>query len=108
MSAVIYVCYKNESFVVAELSPDTKKIRECGINPYGNKFIITANHFTVEQMRQHDNSAGNIFRSQERYKTVFDACLHRDENPIEFAKDVLRDRYGGICQYGKYDNFKTT
>jgi len=105
--ANILVCDKNGDMIVAELSPDTKKIRECEIDPYGNKFIIAANHFTAEQMRQHDNSDGNIFRSQERYKTVFDAFRHEIKNPVEFAMNVLRGRYGFICQYVKEDNFKT-
>ncbi|UTY32749.1 C45 family autoproteolytic acyltransferase/hydolase [Treponema putidum] len=105
--ANILLCDKNGNMAVAEVSSDTKKIRECNINPYGSKFIIAANHFTVEQMRRYYNSDGNIFRSQERYKTVFDAFQNKIESPVEFAMDVLRGRYGFICQYGKEENFKT-
>lgn len=105
--ANIMVCDKNGNMIVAELSPDTKKIRECETGPYGNKFIIAANHFTDEHMQRRDNSDGNMFRSQERYKTVFDAFQNKIENPIEFATDVLRGRYGFVCQYGKEENFKT-
>ncbi|MGI5085676.1 C45 family autoproteolytic acyltransferase/hydolase [Treponema putidum] len=105
--ANILVCDKNGNMAVAEVSPNTKKIRKCKITPYGNKFIIAANHFTVGQMRRYYNSDGNIFRSQERYKTVFDAFQNKIESPVEFAMDVLRGRYGFICQYGKEENFKT-
>ncbi|QTQ11015.1 acyl-CoA--6-aminopenicillanic acid acyl-transferase [Treponema parvum] len=105
--ANILVCDKNANMTVAELSPDTREIRKCETSPYGSKFIVAANHFTDERMLRRDNSDGNIFRSQERYKTVFDTFQNKIENPMEFATDVLRGRYGFICQYGKEENFKT-
>jgi len=59
-------------------------------------------------MQKHDASNGNVYFSKERYQTVFNALKNiNDHDGITYAKNILRGKYGFICQYKKELNFDT-
>jgi len=94
--------------VVVECNPLKINIRYPEENKNRDRFIITVNHFSSKKMRNHDASNGNVYLSQDRYKTAYDALNNIDyNNGVERAKEILSGKLGFMCQYDKKINFDT-
>jgi predicted choloylglycine hydrolase len=107
-SCNILLADKSGKMVVAECNPLKIHIRKPGENINGENFIITVNHFTSKEMWKHDASNRNIFYSEDRYQTAFNALKNIDyNNGIIHTKNILNGKYGFICQYKKELNFET-
>jgi predicted choloylglycine hydrolase len=107
-SCNILLADRGGSMVVAECNPLQINIRYPEKNKNGEKFIITVNHFSSELMWKHDGSDRNVYSSEARYQTVYNA-LKKMENAdgFEYAKSILSGKHGFICQYDKALNFDT-
>jgi predicted choloylglycine hydrolase len=107
-SCNIILTDKDGKMVVAECNPRKINIRNHEKSKTGESFIITVNHFTSKDMWKHDASDRNIFLSESRYQTVYNALMSLDcSDGIEYAKAILSGKYGFICQYDKQLNFDT-
>jgi predicted choloylglycine hydrolase len=107
-SCNIILADKKGDMVVAECNPLRIHLRYPEMNKNGEKFIVTVNHFTSEEMKQHDASNRNVYFSQQRYQTVFNALYNMNDNDsMNFARNILSGEYGFICQYKKDLNFDT-
>ncbi len=94
--------------VVVECNPLKMNIRYPEQNEKGENFIITVNHFTSKEMWPHDASDRNVFSSEVRYQTAYQALKNIDDsNGLEYAKNILTGKYGFMCQYDKALNFET-
>jgi predicted choloylglycine hydrolase len=59
-------------------------------------------------MKNHNASNWNIFSSDTRYKTAYNALKNIGHiDGIEYAEDILSGKYGFMCQYDKQLNFDT-
>jgi predicted choloylglycine hydrolase len=107
-SCNILLADKNGEMVVAECNPFRINIRQPEKNRHDEPFIITVNHFTSQNMWEHDASNRNAYFSAERYQTALDALrdLEYTDN-IEHAQNILSGKYGFMCQYDKKLNFDT-
>jgi predicted choloylglycine hydrolase len=107
-SCNIILTDRKGDMAVAECTPKKINVRQPEKNQKGERFIITVNHFTSEEMWKHDAGNGNLFFSGERYRVAFDALKNMDySEPLEHAKNILSGKYGFICQYDKKLNFDT-
>ncbi|WP_034624970.1 carcinine hydrolase/isopenicillin-N N-acyltransferase family protein [Desulfotignum balticum] len=107
-SCNIILTDKEGKMVVVECNPQKINIRNHERNGAGESFIITVNHFTSKDMWKHDASDRNVYFSENRYQTVYNALMCMDCNDgVEFAQNILRGKYGFICQYDKQLNFDT-
>jgi predicted choloylglycine hydrolase len=101
----IILADKKGDMVVAECVPEKVFIR----NPAADEnFIVATNHFSSDEMKNHNASNWDIFFSGTRYKTAYNALQkigHTDG--IEYAKDILGGKYGFMCQYARQLNFDT-
>jgi predicted choloylglycine hydrolase len=107
-SCNIILTDKSGNMVVAECNPLTMNLRYPEKNKIGESFIISVNHFTSKEMWKHDASDRNIFFSETRYQTAYNAlkdagCL----DGVEHAKALLSGKHGFMCQYKKLVNFDT-
>ncbi|MGE5327879.1 MAG: C45 family autoproteolytic acyltransferase/hydrolase [Deltaproteobacteria bacterium] len=94
--------------VVVECNPMNIHIRYPEKDKMGNDFIITVNHFSSKEMWKHDASDRNVYFSEARYQTAYDALKNIDYNDgVEHAKSILSGKHGFMCQYGKELNFET-
>lgn len=94
--------------VVVECNPIKINIRYPEKNENEENFIITVNHFTSEKMWKHDASNRNAYLSHERYKTAYEALKNvKYTDSVEHAKNILKGKYGFMCQYDKNLNFDT-
>jgi predicted choloylglycine hydrolase len=94
--------------VVAECNPLKVNLRYHETSKTGKNFIITVNHFLSEEMWKHDGSDRNVYLSEERYQTVYNALLGIDcSDGVAYAKEILSGKYGFICQYDKQLHFDT-
>jgi predicted choloylglycine hydrolase len=99
---------RSGKMVVVECNPIKTNIRYPEKSKTGENFIITVNHFTSKEMWKFDASDRNVFYSESRYQTVYEALHNLDcRNGIDFAKSILSGKYGFICQYDKNLNFDT-
>ncbi|MFO8165296.1 MAG: carcinine hydrolase/isopenicillin-N N-acyltransferase family protein, partial [Desulfatiglandales bacterium] len=77
-------------------------------NKNGERFIITVNHFTSKEMWKHDASDRNVYFSEDRYQTVYNALMSIDSSDgVKHAKNILSGKHGFICQYDNKLNFDT-
>jgi predicted choloylglycine hydrolase len=107
-SCNIILTDKNGEMVVAECNPTKINLRYPEKNNNGEKFIITVNHFISDVMKKHDANNGNVYFSTDRYKTVHHALQDINDNDgINYTKNILKGKYGFICQYKKKLNFDT-
>jgi len=78
---------------------------------YNAKFpicFVAVNHFTSEEMWKHDASNRDVFFSEARYQTAYNALKDADcLDGVEHAKAILSGRHGFMCQYKKPLNFDT-
>jgi predicted choloylglycine hydrolase len=90
---------KNE-IVHVECSPQKIKINR-------GDFAVASNHFVSEEMKKYEE-AKNLYCSNERYKTGYDALSKGfDKVAVGYAKDILSGKLGFMCQYDKELNFDT-
>ncbi len=107
-SCNILLTDKSGKMVVAECNPMEMHIRTPEKNKNDEKFIITVNHFTSNEMRKHDRSDRNVYYSETRYQIAYNALKNIDYiDGIEHAKNILSGKYGFMCQYNKELNFDT-
>ena len=107
-SCNIILTDKEGEMVVVECNPIKINIRFPEKNNNNENFIITVNHFTSKEMWVHDASNRNLFSSDVRYQTAFNALSNNDySDSILYAKDILSGRFGFMCQYEKTLNFET-
>jgi len=107
-SCNIILTDRDSNMVVVECNPLKINVRCPEKTKDGESFIITVNHFTSKEMWKHDASDRNVYLSEVRYQTVYNALKNRvGENDVEFAKSILSGELGFICQYDKKLNFET-
>jgi predicted choloylglycine hydrolase len=107
-SCNILLTDRSGKMVVAECNPLKMHIRYPEKSKTGESFIITVNHFTSKEMWKHDASDRNVYLSEDRYQTVYNALLDIDcSDGVEHAKNILSGKHGFICQYDKQLNCDT-
>jgi predicted choloylglycine hydrolase len=107
-SCNIILTDKSGKMVVVECNPLKINIRNHEKSRTGESFIIAVNHFTSKEMWKHDASDRNVYLSEDRYQTVYNALMNMDcSDGVEHAKDILSGNHGFICQYDKQLNFDT-
>ena len=107
-SCNIMLVDKSGKMAVVECNPLEIHIRSSEKNKNGEKFIITVNHFTSKEMGKHDASDRNVYYSESRYETAYNALRNIDyKDSIEHAKNILSGKHGFMCQYKKELNFDT-
>lgn len=73
----------------------------CYVNK-GKQFVSAVNAFMLDGMEVCRGKEVDDWNAQERYKTINTAFdKERSKEPIPFAMDVLRGKYGFICQYDR-------
>lgn len=103
----ILLADKNGRLVVAECTPDVKKIRDAKIFGTGS-LVCTVNRFTSDEMKEYDDTNGNDYGSLKRYQVVADSFLEKISGDlIESTKRLLKGDYGFICQYDDEADFET-
>lgn len=101
----IILADKKGDMVVAECTPDKIFLRKPATN---ENFIVAANHFISAEMRNHNASNWNIYLSDTRYKTAYNALKNIDcTDGVKHSKNILSGKYGFMCQYDKKLNFGT-
>lgn len=59
-------------------------------------------------MWQYDASDRNVYLSEVRYQTAYNALMNADySDGVEHSKNILSGKYGFMCQYYKGLNFET-
>jgi len=107
-SCNILLVDRSGEMVVVECNPLKIYIRYPEKNINGESFIITVNHFSSKEMWQHDASDRNVYDSEIRYQTAYNALNIIDYNDgLEYSKKILSGKYGFMCQYDKKLNFDT-
>lgn len=107
-NANILLADKSGKMVVVECSPNEKKIRNPINLENGNKVICTVNSFTSPYMKKYEWNGEDTFCSDERYNVVIDAIKnYNNENIIDYLQNLLKGKYGFMCQYEKGLNFET-
>ena len=101
-SCNIILADKTKEMVVVECSPFEINVRQADTNTKGERFIATVNHFTAAKMQKYDKSNQNIYSSQIRYTTAYNALLQTNYvDTITFLKNILSGKFGFMCQYRK-------
>lgn len=94
--------------VVVECNPLEIHIRYPEKNKKSEEFIVTVNHFTSKKMQKYDASDRNVYFSETRYQTAYNALKNIEYiDGIEHAKAILSGKHGFMCQYNKALNFET-
>lgn len=107
-SCNILLTDKKGDMLVVECNPLEIQIREPEQNKNGENFIVAVNHFTSKAMWKHDASDRNVYLSEVRYNTAFDALNNIEcNNGVKHAKEILSGKFGFMCQYDKALNFDT-
>lgn len=107
-SCNIILTDRSGEMIVAECNPLKINLRHPERSKNGENFIITVNHFTSREMWKHDASDRNVYLSEDRYQTVYNALLSLNcSDGVDYAKDILSGKYGFICQYDERLNFDT-
>jgi predicted choloylglycine hydrolase len=101
----ITIADKTGDIAVVECNPEKVVV----IRPKpGERFVATANNFYSTQMQNYRNGDIDDWRSDERYRTAYDALKSNEgRHSAEFAKAVLAGRYGFMCQYDRKKNADT-
>ena len=101
----IILADKTGDMVVAECTPEKVFLRKPATD---ENFIVAANHFSFDEMKNHNASNWYIYSSDTRYKTAYNALEKNDySDGVEHAKDILGGKHGFMCQYDKKLNFDT-
>jgi len=104
----ILLADKNGNMAVVECTPLFKRIREAETFNNG-KIIGAVNSFTSEEMKPYDDANGNDYNSHTRYQVVINSFSSGQigEDYIETTKQLLKGKYGFMCQYDAEPNFET-
>jgi predicted choloylglycine hydrolase len=101
----IILADKTGDIAVAECTPDKTFIRKPAAD---ESFVVAANHFSSDEMKEHNPSNWNIYASNKRYQTAHNALKNKGYGDgVEHAKNVLSGKHGFMCQYEKSLNFET-
>jgi predicted choloylglycine hydrolase len=99
-SCNILIADKQKKMIVAECNPSKINLRKPDKNQNSEDFIVTVNHFSSQSMQKYDRSNQNIYSSKARYETAYNALNKFGlEDDVEYAKNILRGKYGFMCQY---------
>ena len=89
-----------KNIIHIECSPQEIKINR-------GDFAAATNHFTTLEMKIHEEKK-DLYHSRERYKTACDAlCEEVGDDRVGYVMDILRGRFGFVCQYDRSGNFDT-
>lgn len=99
---------KTGNMVVVECSYKEKRIRKPIKLDNGIEVVCTVNSFTSNEMKQYECFLEDTYKSDERYSVVINAFKNYDNsNIIEYIMNLLKGKYGFMCQYEKNLNFDT-
>ncbi len=91
----------DRSGAAAHIECNAKRTEVCyadGKNP----FVSAVNAFNLPGMREYRVEGMDDWRAGERYETMQAAFAGRgQEEPLAFAVDVLKGKYGFLCQYDR-------
>lgn len=103
----ILLADRNGKMVVVECTPFIKNVRKAEEFAEGN-IVCTVNSFTSDKMQSYDDANGNDYDSHRRYKVVMDSFLeYIKDDYIETTKQLLKGKYGFMCQYDNEPDFET-
>lgn len=101
----IILADKTGDMAVAECTPDKIFVRKPAAD---ERFVVAANHFSSDEMKEYNTSNWNIYSSDKRYQTAYKALKRIDSvDGVEHAKNILSGKHGFMCQYEKALNFET-
>lgn len=65
-----------------------------------DNFVVAANSFVSQKMKEYNNHSIDDWRSDERYSVAYNA-LRENKNHFSFelARDILSGKHGFMCQY---------
>ena len=95
---------KNGEITIVECNSENITVIRPG---QGEQFVATANNFNSQQMMTYRNPDIDDWRSDERYKTAYNALRNHKNYSIEFAQSLLAGKYGFMCQYDRKKNADT-
>lgn len=103
----ILLADRSGRILIAECTPFCKKIHHPHETSGGSIACIT-NCFTSDGMKQYDCSDGNNYNAITRYNVVLASFQeHIKDNLLENTKNLLKGRYGFMCQYDNEPGFET-
>ncbi|MDD2959131.1 MAG: C45 family autoproteolytic acyltransferase/hydrolase [Lachnospiraceae bacterium] len=103
----ILLADKSGRILVVECTPLSKHIRQAKELDGGN-IVCTVNSFISDEMKHFDAAKGNDYHSYKRYEVVMDSFRkHIKGNLIESTQELLRGKYGFMCQYDNEPDFET-
>ena len=74
----------------------------------GRHFVAAANCFHSPEMFSFHNTEIDDWRAEDRYHTAKKALEeHPSEYSVDFAQEILRGKYGFMCQYDRKNNADT-
>lgn len=90
----------NGDIAVIECNPE--KVEVIKPNKDGN-FVATANNFNSEALKEYKHPDDiDDWRAEERYIVAYNALKeHSDSFSFELAEDILKGKYGFMCQYDR-------
>lgn len=101
----IILADKTGDMAVAECAPDKSFVRKPAAD---ESFVVASNHFSSDEMKEYNANNWNIYSSDKRYRTAYNALKHIDSvDGVEHAKSILTGKHGFMCQYEKTLNFET-
>lgn len=88
------------NIVVIECNPE--KVEIIRPNQDGN-FVTTANNFNSEALKEYKHPENvDDWRAEERYLVAYNALKENSKNfSYELAEDILKGKYGFMCQYDR-------
>ncbi len=103
----ILIADKSGEMVVVECTPSAKKIRKAE-NLENGKIVCTVNSFISDELKSYDAANGSNYHSNKRYHTVINSfSTHIKGNLIEATEQLLKGKYGFMCQYDDEPDFET-
>lgn len=85
----------------AVIECNAEKMEVCYVDEK-NRFVSAVNAFQMDGMKMYRVREIDDWNAEERYKTIDAAfCQERINEAIPYAMDVLRGKYGFICQYDR-------
>ena len=90
---------ENGKIVVVECNAERLKV----IYPNENgNFVVTANNFNSDEMKEYRNPPIDDWKSDERYKVAYRTIKENYNNfSFDLAKNILSGKYGFMCQYDR-------
>lgn len=103
----ILLADRSGSILAVECTPSVKNIRKAV--KYGNDSIACiTNSFVSGKMKPYDDSCGNNYSASKRYNVVMESFQkYFKDDFLENTKQLLKGRYGFMCQYDNEPDFET-